>query len=288
MYYTALIGNPVEHSVSPALFEYLAQSQDMDYRHLKINIEPENLKASLESLAVLSFSGLNVTLPYKQDVIKYMDEMDFAPANMGAVNTITFEDGRMKGWNTDWAGIAEGLTAHGVSTYFKAVVFGSGGAARAAIYALRQLGCDRIFVLHREPVDEKTQKLMVDTENSNVTMAPYDRLEEIVRDADIIMNMSSAGMTGQDSAPFDVSRLDKINLQATVFLDAVFNPVETQLLNYFKVRGLTVIDGLWMMIYQGLAAFELWTGHNVSLTEEQKQEIHNSLKKEVEHDSTRD
>jgi len=281
MYYTALIGNPVEHSVSPVMYEYFANTCGIEYRHLKIKAEQERLEQVLSSLWELGFCGINVTLPFKQDVIQYVDKLDADGAACGAVNTISLRDGTTVGTNTDWIGIKEAFAARNIHTGSNAVVFGSGGAARAAIYALKNMGCKKITVLYKEPIDKKTRLLIDQADALGITLATYEHVEQYVEEADLVCNMSSAGMKGKDPAPFDPRRLDHVNCAPKAFLDAVFNPVETPLLTYFNERGSVTVDGLWMMMYQGVAAFEKWTGQAVTLQTHELDELHQQLQQEI-------
>lgn len=284
MYYSALIGRPVEHSVSPLMYEAFAATSGLEYRHLKVDVAPDALDTALRALQTLGFIGANVTLPYKQDVQPFLDRLDESAAACGAVNTITMHDSELVGYNTDWMGITGGLRAHGTEHANNAVIFGSGGAARAAIYALKQMGSAHIDVLYREPVDDKTMSLAHEADQLGIRLRPYTDLENAVSAADVICNMTSTGMKGQPDTPFELSRLDSVNLGGKTFLDAVFNPVETPQLRYFADRGLVTVDGLWMMLYQGIGAFEHWTNCNLSLSTEHLAQIHQKLKEAVDHD----
>lgn len=294
MKYSALIGNPTEHSVSPLLFEWIAEqlSRPIEYRHLKVDIpQVSELKTALEAFRALNFCGLNVTLPYKLDVISILDKVNNSISSIGAVNTVVFDDKNNQsiGYNTDWYGIyrplSEMINAHQKQ---RAIVFGTGGAARAAIYALLKLGVEDITVLHRPVESGMTKSLQ--NQFSDKVMIRFDTYNHIVQHIDtanIFINATSTGMVGQDAkTPFTLDLLkNHENFSRKVFFDCVFNPVNTPLVSYFKSNGAITIDGLWMMIYQGLYAFTLWTGNDVrdTFTKDSLDDLHGLLQERIEH-----
>lgn len=294
MKYSALIGNPTKHSVSPLLFEWIAEQlpDPVEYKHLKVDIpQTSGLKSALEAFRMLNFCGLNVTLPYKLDVVPILDKVDESILSIGAVNTIVFDSKNHKsiGYNTDWYGIYRPLLeADDKCQEQKAVVFGTGGAARAVIYALLKLGIKDIIVLHRAVESDKTKSLK--NQFSNNVMIRFDIYEHIVQyvdTANIFINATSTGMVGQDAkAPLELDLLrGHEDFSCKIFFDCVFNPVDTPLISYFRSNGAATIDGLWMMIYQGLYAFELWTGNDVRdiFTKSSLNELHDLLQKGIEH-----
>lgn len=155
MIYTALIGNPVDHSVSPVLFEWLSKNatNPIEYRHLKINVDNESeLKDTFSALKTLHFNGLNVTLPYKLAVSEFLTDIDESAKKISAINTVVFKNHETIGYNTDWYGIYASIKQKQIGLPLKkALIFGSGGAARAAIFACLQLGANVIVVVHRTP-----------------------------------------------------------------------------------------------------------------------------------------
>lgn len=292
MIYTALIGNPTEHSVSPTLFEWLSRNtkNTSEYRHIKINVLSESeLERSFEALKVLNFIGINVTLPYKLAVSQFITYTDASAKEIGAINTVVFKKNEILGYNTDWYGIYAPIK-HRLPNFLpkKAVILGSGGAARAAIYACLKLEADVVVVIHRTPDSPATASLKAQYENTTeVQFASYDDIVEHISSAQLIINATPTGMKNQATTPFDLTVLgDETRLEDRVFFDCVFNPVHTPLLDYFIEHGATTIDGLWMMLYQGLQAFALWTGQGVevTLTEDALSELHELLEKEVSHE----
>lgn len=276
----ALIGDPVGHSVAPVLHEYLAARTSQEFRYVKLSIPPERVDAAATAMVTLRFAGYNVTLPHKEAVGASLDTVDTVATSVGAVNTVIIDDaGRSIGTNTDWIGIADGLIQHGhprrVEADRRAVVLGSGGAARAAIYALTQLGYAAITVFYREPADLKTIALRQQAlQLSSLEMRTYSDVAEYIERADTVVNMTSAGMADNDPAPFDLARIAHLDLRGKWFLDAVFNPLRTPFLELARRNQAVAIDGLWMMIFQGIPAFSAWTGRVVKLDQSQLNEIH--------------
>ncbi|HVC36011.1 MAG TPA: shikimate dehydrogenase [Candidatus Dormibacteraeota bacterium] len=285
MYYSALIGQPTEHSVSHILYEELIKEAKIEvvYKHLKINIEVTKLEESLRAFETLQFSGLSVTLPHKLAIMQHLDEIDPVARALGAVNVVQLGQKRT-GYNTDWIGIVESVRSHSKQQLNQAIIFGSGGAARAAIYAVKQLGCTEIYIFFRaHVVDPKTTDLMERQKDLGITMLPYENVATRLDNADIIINASSAGMLGNDLTPLPLTSFDGINVQSKIFLDAVFNPLETELISYFKKQGALTIDGLWMMIYQGIAALSIWLNKQIEIDHNRLCNVHGSLKKELLH-----
>jgi shikimate dehydrogenase len=285
MKYSALIGNPTDHSVSYVLYEELAKAAQLPefYQHIRVDVDASDLKKSIEAFNVLHFVGLNVTLPYKLDVMQYLDTLDPVIEELGAVNTITLGK-TTTGYNTDWIGIAESVKQFGgKDNYDTAVIFGTGGAARAAIYACKQLGISNIKVVYRLEASANTRKLQESSEKLGVTLHPYSQLAQLVDDAQLIINTTSAGMVGKDPLPFDLQLIDGVELSGKFFLDAVFNPLRTPLLECFHSKGAITIDGLWMMIYQGVGALGIWFNREIKADIDDLNRIHDLLEKELQH-----
>lgn len=293
MRYSALIGNPTEHSVSPLLFEWIAARlpQPLEYKHLKVDIpQTSELSSALKAFQTLNFCGLNVTLPYKLDVVSILDKVDDSISSIGAVNTIVFdnENDQSVGYNTDWYGIYHPLAeAINECQKKKAIVFGTGGAARAAIYALLELGIKDVVVLYRKAESGRTKSLQDQfSDKATVRFDTYKHIIQYIDTTNIIINATTAGMVGQGAnTPFALDLLKSHeDFSRKVFFDCVFNPVNTPLVSYFKSNGARTIDGLWMMVYQGLYAFTLWTGNDVrdTFTKDSLSKLHKLLQERIE------
>lgn len=282
MRYSALIGNPTGHSVSHVMYEALAKAAlfDQPYKHIKIDVTNEDLAKTINALRDLHFAGLNVTLPHKLAVIPLLDHIDEVVEELGAVNTIKLGDSTT-GHNTDWVGIYTPVAATEIE--IKTVtIFGTGGAARAAIYAAKRLGARKIFVHFRNEVDNaKTEDLKNRAELLGIQLHTYDKVRENVEVSDIIINATSAGMVGKDKVPFDLTQIADLSVKEKIYFDAVFNPLDTPLLHNFNERGAHTIDGLWMMIYQGIAALEIWLDRKIEIEDSLLKDIHNLLTKEL-------
>ena len=284
MYYSALIGKPTAHSVSHVMFEELAKiiGVQTSYKHLKIDLEEDQLASALQSFKILGFKGLNVTLPYKLSIMEHLDQLDEIVDELGAVNTVKVGS-TLRGFNTDWQGICMPIKVLPISRAIRTVtIFGSGGAARAAIYAARQLGASEIHVIHRNDNDDKKLEDLKRRANKlGITLHDYVNVREYVAVADLVINTSSAGMVDHDATPFDLRKLDGLNMTQKIYLEAVFNPLDTPLLAYFRASNAQTIDGLWMMIYQGVAALSIWIDQPVVVNREQLEALHDLLEKEL-------
>lgn len=284
MKYSALIGSPTDHSVSPLLYRELIKSAKLhvNYDHIKINVDSDRLRDSLAALELLGFIGVSVTLPHKVDVIQYLDELDPSIEQIGAVNTIKLSK-NSKGYNTDWLGIYNSIKRFGNKQQHKtATIFGSGGAARAAIYALKELGVEDIRLLYRpNPNDNKLATLMTSRAKYGIRLYEYSTVAKNVDDSDLIINATPAGMIGKESFPFAIHDLDDIKLTDKLYFDAVFNPLDTPLLRYFRGRGAKTIDGLWMMIYQGIKALTIWLDQPIDVSPKDLDRIHGLLTREL-------
>ena len=282
MKYSALIGNPTGHSVSHILYEELAKAAltGQPYKHIKIDVKEKDLAKTVAAFQVLRFIGTNVTLPHKMAVIPFLDDVDEVVKELGAVNTIKFGD-TITGHNTDWVGIYEPVVAIG-NEINAVAIFGTGGAARAAIYAAKRLGARKIYVHYRNEVnDSKTDDLKKRADELGIELHTYDVARKNIEKSDLIINATSAGMVGKDKLPFDLSLLSNLSVSDKIYFDVVFNPLETPLLRYFNEQGALTIDGLWMMIHQGVAALSIWLDLEVKITDHDLERIHKLLEESL-------
>lgn len=270
MYYSVLLGRPVNHSISPTLFRLLGNIAGIEYGHIKIDVEnKELLQEYLSSLRTLNFCGVNITLPYKIDVMEYLDKFDESASKCGAVNTVIFKNNQMIGYNTDAFGAIMAIEKklRKILPTDKIVVLGAGGAARAIIYEVYQRS-QNITILNRSL--ERAQKVSTDisAKGSKIKTLPISEsnLRESLSDADLVLNATSVGMSPNIEDEIVTEKIfDGIkNIQEKYFFDAIFNPYETKFLAQAEKRGAKVCSGLYMMIYQAIAALKLWTGHDLS------------------------
>ena len=245
-----LLGNPVGHSLSPAMHEAAYAELGMDARYLAFEPDPADLREAVHGADALGIRGLNVTIPFKRDVLAHVDPDDLA-ARIGAVNTVDFSVDPPAGHNTDAAGVLRALDRHDVAVDGRdAVVVGAGGAGRATAFALADAGA-HVAVANRTV--ERAHDLAEDVPGASGH--GLDDLATLVPAADLLVNATSVGME-EDRSPVPA---DALHADLAV-LDAVYRPLETRLLREAGERGATTVDGAWMLLYQGVEAFEIWTG----------------------------
>jgi shikimate dehydrogenase len=261
-----LIGYPVSHSLSPQMQQAAFDALGIEARYVLWETQPGTLAQRIASLRSPGVLGANVTIPYKEDVVSLLDEYDAAAVKIGAVNTIVNRGGRLVGYNTDAAGFIRALTdftgcafdCHGK----KAVILGTGGAARAAAVALLENGVGELALLGRthRRVDALVNHLRaLDSGNKRVSGASLGSSEanRFLSGADLLVNATPVGLRMDDEALL----VDIDLLQAGAFvMDMVFNSPQTRLLGAAHARGCHTLNGLAMLLYQGALAFELWTG----------------------------
>lgn len=275
MLFTALLGNPVEHSVSTHLFAEYAKTAGLEYAHLKLNVPTErDLPDYLRSLQRIGCLGVNITLPYKLAVMQHLDEQDARSLAIGAVNTIVFsDDQRLLGYNTDGMG-----AYRAIATYLRPptptdhiTVLGAGGAARAIIYELYQR-TDQITVFGR--IQAELDKLADDFDQPQkqrlkTSILAEEQLFASLKITDFLINTTPVGMYPQAHQSLIPSQMISLlaqerDMRSLFAFDAVFNPHTTQMLQIVAQQGGHICSGLWMMIYQAVEAFQLWTGKDVS------------------------
>jgi shikimate dehydrogenase len=246
-----LIGNPVEHSLSPPMHEAAYAELDVDARYVTFEPDKDAAADAIEAADALGVAGLNVTIPFKQDVFEAVNADDLA-SRIGAVNTVDFSGAEPTGHNTDAAGVVRSFTSHDVPLEGTAVVVGAGGAGRAAAFGLADEGLT-VEIANRTA--SKAHDLADDIDGA--TGHGLDALSDLVPEADLLVNATSVGMH-EDETPVPKAALH----EDLAVLDAVYDPVETRLLQEADAVGATTVAGLWMLLYQGVEAFEQWTGRD--------------------------
>ncbi|KAB1197060.1 MULTISPECIES: shikimate dehydrogenase [Haloferax] len=245
-----LVGNPVGHSLSPPMHEAAYDATGVDARYVTFEPERSAIADAIAGADALGIAGLNVTIPFKQDVLELVDPDPLAE-RIGAVNTIDFGPDGPKGYNTDAAGVTRAFERHDVELDGSvAVVVGAGGAGRAAAFALADAGA-AVHIANRTAAKAEELASVV----PRATGGGLDTLERIA-DADVLVNATSVGMEAPDETPVPASYLHA----DLAVLDAVYTPIETKLLGDASSAGAVTIDGAWMLLLQGVEAFELWTG----------------------------
>lgn len=247
-----IIGNPVEHSLSPAMHN--AAFETLGINGVYIPMRPTDLEDGYRGLRALGFVGVSVTVPYKVAVMDLIDEIDPVASKIGAVNTLMLKhsgDGvaRVKGYNTDWLGSNQALAEALDVTSSTVLIIGAGGAARAVGFGLLEAGA-KVMLTNRT---EAKGRLLASQLN-----CPFVLAEDIQKvHADALINATSVGMSPRDNAlPIRPELLGNFS----VVMDIVYAPLETRLLREAAARGCRTVDGLKMLQYQGAAQFALWTG----------------------------
>jgi shikimate dehydrogenase len=249
----ALLGFPVEHSISPTMHNAAFKQLGLNYRYVAFEVRPEMLKEAVDGIRALGLAGVNVTVPHKENVIQHLDEVDEEAAFIGAVNTVVNDGGNLKGYNTDGRGFMRSLEEEGIDVEGKKVLIaGTGGAARAIGYYLSEKARELcLFDVVREKAEALTDALK---KRGNARL--MDSLEDALGGMDIIINATPLGLKETDPLPFDLS---DIGPDQTVG-DLIYK--ETPILKEASSRGCKTFDGLGMLIWQGALAFEFWTGQS--------------------------
>jgi shikimate dehydrogenase len=260
-----IMGHPVAHSRSPMLHGYWLRTLGIDGSYEFADIAPEKFEAFFRGLAANGFVGGNITIPHKEAAFRLVDARERAADAIGAVNTVWYEDGQLIGGNTDWRGVAESLDdihPGWDATGGRAVVLGAGGSARASIYAFleRQFS---VAIINRTVA--RAEKLAAEF-GPRVSAHGTERLASLLGQADVLINNTSLGQ-----AKFPPLAIDLGPLKASAIVyDAVYVPLETELLKAAKRAGHRTVDGLSMLLYQAVVGFSHWFGVTPKVTAEQR------------------
>jgi shikimate dehydrogenase len=258
-----VMGWPVAHSLSPRLHGYWLQHYGIDGAYVPLPVRPERLGSALRALADLGFAGCNLTVPHKEAALGALDEIAEDARRIGAVNTILVRaDGSLYGWNTDIEGFAQSLIAALPEWSIAgkhAVVLGAGGAARAVVAAVQNLGAEEVVILNR--TRERAEALATDLGGAIRPLA-WERRSEALSQAALLINTTTLGMLGKPPLSIDLAPLPT----DAVVADIVYAPLETPLLAEARRRGHRVVDGLGMLLYQAVPGFEAWFGRRPEVT----------------------
>ena len=256
-----LFGNPVGHSLSPLMQNSAISLLGLPYVYMPFKIEPEFLQDAVASIRALAMGGVNVTIPFKEAVIPYLDELSADAKACGAVNLIQNQGGHLIGLNTDGEGFIRSLEEEGIAPQGRIVFIGAGGAARALAWVLTRFPIENIDFMDinlsraqnlaacvREQAGCSSQGIIMNQENFKAVSAK----------ADFIINCSSVGMFPQtDASPVD--SFDQAKNSAVVY-DLIYTPLQTRLMKMASARDLKTIGGLSMLVHQGALSLEILTG----------------------------
>ncbi|MBR1771565.1 MAG: shikimate dehydrogenase [Lachnospiraceae bacterium] len=264
-----LIGHPVEHTLSPVIHNTLAELTGQKLCYVPLSVEQGFLRAAVEGAYALNLLGTNVTVPYKSDVIPYLQEIDGLAEKIGAVNTLVRVDGGFKGYNTDMPGLYRAMCADQVTVRGEQVVIlGAGGVARAVAFMLAEQGADRIFLMNRTL--ERAERVADEVNRSagRQIAVPVRMDGQLPAERRYLaIQATSVGMHPQDG-DVAIADPDFYRLIHTGY-DLIFNPPKTRFMQLVEAAGGKAFNGAKMLLYQGIIAFELWTGTQV--TEEMAQ-----------------
>lgn len=252
-----LIGHPVEHSFSPPMHNAAFNALNMDWTYVAFDVEPSNLKSAIDGARSLNIKGLNVTIPHKIEVMKYLDEIDEVARLIGAVNTIDFRN--MKGYNTDGIGAVKAIEEVTSIKNKNVVVAGAGGASRAISFYIAKYGAESITILNRNV--DKASNLAKDINLiDDVRADSISQINDYVCEADILIDTTPVGMHPNVDADAIVGAEDMH--EDLVVFDAVYNPNETSLIKRAIKANAKPVYGIKMLLYQGAESFKIWTGQN--------------------------
>ena len=260
-----VLGNPISHSKSPRMHNYWLKQNKLNGYYMPIKVELADFEQTIRTLMGAGFSGVNVTIPHKVSALEIADESSKTAQNIGAANTLTFtKENKIYADNTDAYGFLNNIKCKYPDWDPKkgmSVVLGAGGASRAVISALLSEGSKKIMVLNR--TIEKAETVKNDYDNK-ITIESWENINEVVASSSNIINTTSLGMNDETFIPINPKAIPEKSLVS----DLVYTPLETNLLKMAKDNGSRTVDGLGMLIHQGVPGFETWFGQKPLVTEE--------------------
>lgn len=271
-----VIGCPIEHSLSPVLHNAALANRaltlnqtSLEYVYLPLRVESADLELALGGMAALGYQGFNVTIPHKQAIMPYLQEISPLAQAVGAVNTVIRQGKQWVGTNTDVQGFLSPLAALNQDWKdLEVCILGSGGAARAVIAGCHQLGCKAIHVVGRDYFKlQALQESLLQTDFCvSIQVHEWSVLETLLPQTPLVVNTTPIGMYPKvNESPLADQAISRLPIEAIVY-DLIYTPRPTQLLTLAQRQGYTTIDGLEMLIQQGAAAFKLWTGNAPSVS----------------------
>ena len=259
----AIIGDPVEHSMSPKMHNTVIQDLNLDYVYTAFHVLPKNLKKAVNGFRALNIKGVNVTIPHKVEIMKYLDEIEPTAKALGAINTIKNENGYLKARNTDGPGALKAVKDQGFDPKGKnAVMLGAGGAARSiSFYFLKEL--KKLTIVNRDEDFELAVNLktrldeIYDKPIEVLKTSETQKVKTEIDEASLLLNTTPVGMHPHEGkSPIEA---DLLHSNLFVF-DAIYNPIKTQLILDAEEKGCKTQSGIEMLVNQGWLAFKWWTG----------------------------
>lgn len=258
-----IFGYPIGHTLSPKMHNAAFAHLGLDYVYLPFEVKPERLGSAIEGLSGLNMVGVNITVPHKERVVEYLDELSDEARHLGAVNTIKLDGERLIGYNTDGEGFIKSLKLEGGCASPKGkniLLLGAGGVAKAVAISLASHGAARITIANRtlERAEELANRLEKIAPQVKATCIPLGgcELDKYTKDSQIVINATSIGLKSDAMPPVNTGLFH----DGQLVYDVIYNPPKTKLLAEAELRGAKILSGLGMLIYQGALAFEIWTG----------------------------
>lgn len=262
-----VIGHPIKHSFSPLMHNISFDLLGLDYVYLPFDVPSSNLKAALKGMIALGIKGFNVTLPHKEKIGQFLNDISEEASVIGAVNTIVNENGLLHGYNTDVNGIIETLNPYKDQIIDTEVcVIGAGGAARSVIYSLiRHFKVKKIHIINRTAQKTESLKEYFSAKMLYENMIPHELfppdLTNVFKDSKLIINTTAVGMFPETDDT--ITTIEESFNEDQIVFDVVYNPIDTKMLQIAKDKGAVTLNGLKMFVEQGAKSFELWTGEKM-------------------------
>ena len=264
----AVVAKPIKHSISPFIHNTAFERTAVNGVYLALEIGSEDLEATVANIRRYNMFGINLSMPYKQEVIQYLDELTPSARLIGAVNTVVNKNGTLIGYNTDGKGFFKSLPSFAIQGK-KMTILGAGGAATAIIAQAALDQAEEIFVFTRQTSYANTVSKMVAISRQAksriqvLNLEDLATLQEKINQSDLLINGTSVGMDGE-SLPL----VESIQLPAKILVaDVIYKPFETPFLKWARSQKVEAVNGLGMLLYQAAEAFELWTGQSMPCQE---------------------
>lgn len=275
-----LIGCPVEHTLSPIIHNTLAERMGHNLVYLPFHVERDDVEAAVKGANALSIAGMNVTVPHKSAVIPFLKEIDPLAEKIGAVNTLVPVPGGYKGYNTDMTGLQRAMETEGITIEGReAILLGAGGASRAVAFMLVYKGAKRVYLLNRslqkaQAVADEVNKAM---ECEKVAAMPLEGYKELPKQKYLCIQGTSVGLypNSRDVVIDDRSFYELVD----VAVDLIYKPAKTRFMELCEEAGAKAYNGLKMLLYQGIIAYELW--NDVHVEDALADEIYELMKEET-------
>ena len=265
-----VIGDPISHSKSPTLHRLWLNQNNINGHYIPLKVSKIDLELVLKTLPKMGFSGVNVTVPHKESVLKIANEITQSASQIGSANTLTFLPcGGFKADNTDGYGFLKNLEENEPtwdSSNAKVLIIGAGGASRAVISALLNLGVSKIVITNRTYERANELKEYFDRK---IDVIKWNEKEQFLREINTLINTTTLGMLGYTNLDLSLSSINK----GTIVLDLVYNPIKTTLLQNAEKQGCKIIDGLGMLLHQATPGFKEWFGVEPKITNEIRKRI---------------